>query len=472
MRISTPKLSIRSQLYGSAVVTTVMLAVLVGVAARHLRQLSAETTRLSQDTLAFMTLTTAAEKASAVTRMPGDAAAGRGVTREAYAARYDDLVKDLGTLRNEAGAESGKGFETALKALQAVDAEATLLFGHLQAGRADDATTQALVIEELSSEFLAAVRKLSLDSKVALQARLEGVEDRARAPLRGLIITSAVLIVLSLVVSVFIVRSIRPLAVTAQVLAKAADELKEVAEGLGAHAGEVAEKARALSVGSEQVRSNLVELSTAANGINASIEKIGRTAHSAASVATDASTASQGTSHTVARLQVSGREIDAVVKTINSLALQTNLLALNAAIEAARAGDAGAGFAVVADEVKTLAGATSGATDSIVAAVDVIQTNTEAAVISIGDVCRVIEEIRSGQASIAAAVEEQTAVTLAVSQRLADSARVTELIASDVSAVASAAEATSTNAGETRRLADHLSQTAVDLHACVAAFKV
>jgi methyl-accepting chemotaxis protein len=472
MRISGPKLSIRSQLYGSAVVTTVMLALLVGVAAHHLRQLSSETTRLSQDTLAFMTLTTAAEKASAVMRMPGDAAGGRGVTRDAYVVRHDDLAGDLVRLRDGAAPASQKTYDTAMAALKAVDAEARLLFGHLEAGRADDASTQALVIEELSSEFLAAVRKLSLDSKVALQARLEGVEDRAKAPLRGLIITSAVLIVLSLVVSVFIVRSIRPLALTAQILAKAADELKDVAEGLGAHASEVADKARALSVGSEQVRSNLVELSTAANGINASIEKIGRTAHSAAAVATDASTASQGTSTTVARLQVSGREIDAVVKTINSLALQTNLLALNAAIEAARAGDAGAGFAVVADEVKALAGATSGATDNIVAAVEVIQTNTEAAVLSISDVCRVIQEIRNGQASIAAAVEEQTAVTLSVSQRLADSARVTELIASDVSAVASAAEATSTNASETRRLADHLSQTAVDLHACVAAFRV
>jgi methyl-accepting chemotaxis protein len=48
---------------------------------------------------------------------------------------------------------------------------------------------------------------------------------------------------------------------------------------------------------------------------------------------------------------------------------------------------------------------------------------------------------------------------------------VTEEIANDVSAVAAAAEAASTDASETRRLADDLSETAVQLHSLVAAFR-
>ncbi len=67
------------------------------------------------------------------------------------------------------------------------------------------------------------------------------------------------------------------------------------------------------------------------------------------------------------------QRIGGVLDVIRAIAEQTNLLALNAAIEAARAGENGRGFAVVADEVRTLAGRTQRSTAEIQSMIEALQ---------------------------------------------------------------------------------------------------
>ncbi len=90
----------------------------------------------------------------------------------------------------------------------------------------------------------------------------------------------------------------------------------------------------------------------------------------------------QETSKRIKRLGESSQEIGNIVALINDIADQTNILALNAAIQASMAGEAGRGFAVVADEVQRLAERSASATKQIEGLVKTIQTDTNAAVIS------------------------------------------------------------------------------------------
>jgi methyl-accepting chemotaxis protein len=205
--------------------------------------------------------------------------------------------------------------------------------------------------------------------------------------------------------------------------------------------------------------------------MTASINEIARSAGEASRVAEEGVQLAHSTTETVAQLSQSSNEIDEVVKLITSIAAQTNLLALNATIEAARAGEAGKGFAIVAGEVKSLAMQTAEATDQISKKVQAIQADSTGAITAMTKIDHIMGRIDAAQASIATAVEQQTATTGEIGRTVHDAAAGSGEIARNIAHVANAAQDTTAGASETLRSAEDLSAMACELSALVAAYK-
>jgi methyl-accepting chemotaxis protein len=260
------------------------------------------------------------------------------------------------------------------------------------------------------------------------------------------------------------------IAKSSETLNGASQGLMNVSADLGSSAEQTSAQSTVVSAAGEQVSRNVETVATAVEELGASISEIAKSAADAASVAADAVQLASVANSNVVRLGDSSRQISGVVQLISSIAEQTNLLALNATIEAARAGEAGKGFAVVANEVKELATATGRATAEISGQVDAIQTDTETAVASIGEIGEIIARIEAIQTTIASAVEEQAVTTSEIGRNVTEAARGTSEIAENVTGVAQAAESTAVGVGTTREAAEELARMAEELKTLVHEF--
>jgi methyl-accepting chemotaxis protein len=255
-------------------------------------------------------------------------------------------------------------------------------------------------------------------------------------------------------------------------LSDASAQLDAASQAIADNARTAAGQADAVVTSAGDVASSVDTVAAGSSQMESAIREIAHNATEAARVAGQAVDVAENTTRTVGKLGDSSQEIATVVKLINGIAEQTNLLALNATIEAARAGEAGKGFAVVASEVKELAQETARATEDISKRVEAIQADTAGAVDAISQISTVIAEINDFQATIAAAVEEQTATTNEMNRNVAEAASGSQDIAAAISGLAAGTQETNQRVEDAQRAAAELARMSGELQDAVSRFVV
>lgn len=254
-------------------------------------------------------------------------------------------------------------------------------------------------------------------------------------------------------------------------LGEASQSLGGVSRDMRGHASDTSSQASLSSASADQVSVSVQTVATAVEELSASIAEIAASASHAARTASTAVDRAQAANSTIASLESSSSEIGKVSQVISSIAEQTNLLALNATIEAARAGEAGRGFAVVANEVKELARESATATEDIRRRIEAIQQDSRKAIESIAEISGIVTTIHDIQATIAAAVDQQTATTAEIGRNITEAAIGSSEIAAGVTGVAQAAEGTTRGAEAILSAAAALAEMSAELQRTVGQFR-
>ena len=196
----------------------------------------------------------------------------------------------------------------------------------------------------------------------------------------------------------------------------------------------------------EETAASMEELTTTVRQNADNARQANQLAIAASEVATQGGAVVGEVITTMSAINDSSQRIADIIGVIDGIAFQTNILALNAAVEAARAGEQGRGFAVVASEVRNLAQRSAAAAKEIkelitasVANVDAGTKLVDQAGSTMEQVVGSIRRVTDIMAEITSASQEQTGGIEQVNSAIAQMDQVTQQNAALVEEAAAAA---------------------------------
>ena len=255
-----------------------------------------------------------------------------------------------------------------------------------------------------------------------------------------------------------------------QLVAAAAAELNATAASLEASTSTTRIRAVDAEQRSGSVNASMVYVNESIAQLREAVAEISRNASSVTSIADEASDRTRLSSDLANSVAASAAAVVEAASKITEIAAQTRMLALNASIEAARAGEAGRGFAVVADEVKQLAETSTVTAEQIVRISMENRAQAENVQQQLNGVADSIQQVTETQATVAAAVEEQSAVIATVNEGVNSTANESMQISAASAEVLEAAAEAAAGTTQVISASESLSHLAEDMAGVVARF--